>query len=104
MDKKRWLIIMSVFFSMTAVLFVLNLMQPVEKAQTKKAITKTAPKKQSVKDYFFTHSDDKTTTNRVKQYGEIRYPEPAKHTFNVENTIGLEKNYHDIKTKGKIIK
>jgi hypothetical protein len=104
MDKKRWLIIMSVFFSMGTLLFVLNLVTPSKKVQAPKTVTKVQPKRTGIKDFFFTHEEEKPLSSRVRQHGNIVYPEPAKHTFNIEGSFKQEQNHEEMKTKGKIIK
>ncbi|MDD3002110.1 MAG: hypothetical protein PHF29_10185 [Candidatus Riflebacteria bacterium] len=103
MDKRRWIIVFSVFLCMTFALgFLKTHFKPVE--SVKKPVIGEGKKNDNFsKKELFEKAVDNAPT-RIKDYGEIQYPEPAPHTFAVENSATIERHENEMKYKGKILK
>ncbi|MDD3378014.1 MAG: hypothetical protein BWY02_00307 [bacterium ADurb.Bin157] len=103
MDKRRWIIVFSVFLCMT---FALSLLKSFYRpAENIKKVVVNEVKKQNYSSKI--KNDDKKRDllpARIKDYGEIQYPEPAPHTFAVENSVAIERNEAEMKYRGKILK
>ncbi len=104
MDKKRWIIVGSVILSMSFVLFVLDVTTNRDTIEEGVVSNKTVRKRSLIKDVFEIHDEPKTYTAKVKHYGQISYPEPPKHVFDIENETLRQKGQDEMKIKGKIIK